>query len=728
MKRACFLKNTNEYENLDMRVPSNNLKTNYFWMKRFYLFLFCFLVLFFSGKPLFSDEPYCENLGFELGNFTNWTGYTWLYSTDLSSINTSRVKGIVNRRHTIMTDTTAYDENTGNQLKLVPSGYTYSARLGDAITDDDTNPRCWEQSLSYSMTVDSSNSLLIMKFACVLQYADDHTALMEPRFRVTLFDENGDTIPDCANYDVYSSNSSVKGFQSYTPSGATDPVKWRDWTTVGANLLPYMGKKITIEFMSADCTGRYHYGYAYFVAQCHPMSIAVKYCAGDTAAVLTAPEGFETYNWTDSTGVLIDTARVLEVEDPAEGSVYSCTMTSATGCTVTLDATIIRYEITADFSSYMLDCASNEVQFLNTSTTTHGYLTYEWDFGDSITLTNKNPQYKFATSGMHTVALYIKNPPSECTKTLIKEVESFSPPLVGIGGDSTYCPGLSVTLNAYGAYLYEWSTGSTLDSIVVSSPGGTFWMVGHSSTGCVSDTIYKTITEEPDWNFSVDGPTELCKNDSTLLTAEGAVKYLWNTGDTTNTVKISDTDTYTVTGSNARGCKKTISLDVTVHSLPDVDFTLSTSTVDVRHNEITCTVSPESGTQYSWDMGDGLTETGVEAVHSYSMQTSVLDYTITLTATSIYACVDSSSQTIDVVPFIPNVFTPNGDGINDLFLSGMETIVFDRNGVIVFKGTEGWDGNYNGTPLSPDTYFYLVTYIDKTGQEKKIKGYITLTR
>jgi gliding motility-associated-like protein len=697
-------------------------------MKLFKLSILSFFILIFSGNALFSDEPYCKNLGFEMGNFTNWTGYTWLYSTDVTTINTSPTEGIINRRQTIMSDTMAYDDNTGDQLKIIPSGYRYVARLGDVIETGDDNPRCWEQSLRYTLTVDSSNSLLILKFACVLQYASDHTALMEPRFRLTIFDEKEDTIPDCANYDVYSSNKTVKGFNSYTPAGSYDPVQWRDWTTVGANLLPYMGKKITIEFMSADCTGRYHYGYAYFVAQCRPMSIAVKYCAGDTSAVLTAPEGFETYSWKDTSDVQIDTARVLKLQNPAEGSVYSCTMTSATGCTVTLSAVIVRYEITADFSSYMLDCASNEVQFLNSSKTTHGYLTYLWNFEDSITMTNKNPQYKFATSGMHTVQLYLTNPPSECTKTLSKEVESFSPPLVGISGYSTYCPDQTVTLTAYGAYQYTWSNGSTADSIVVGAPGGAFWMLGHSSTGCVSDTAYKTISEEPDWLFTLNGTTDICEKDTALLTAAGADSYIWNTGDSTDILAVTKTGSYLVTGANARGCKKELVANVTVHPLPGVGFSLSSPTIDVRHNQLSCSITSETGTHYNWDMGDGLTETGSDITHLYSLQDNALDYTITLSATSSYGCVDSSSQTIDVIPFIPNIFSPNGDGINDLFMQGMEAMVFDRNGLILFSGTEGWNGIYNGMPLSPDTYFFLVSYTDKNGLLKKVKGYITLTR
>jgi gliding motility-associated-like protein len=697
-------------------------------MKRISYFFFCCLIALFACKQLYAEDSYCKNLGFELGDFTNWTGYTWLYSTDVTSINTSEVQGIVYRRQTIMKDTTAYDANTGDALRIVPSGYCYSARLGDEIKTNDPNPRCWEQSLRYTLTVDSANALLEMKFACVLQYASDHTEKMEPRFRVTLFDQRGDTIPDCANYDVFSSNLDVDGFQSYTPAGSTDPVKWRDWTTVGANLLNYIGQTITIEFMSADCTGRYHFGYAYFVAACHPMSISVKYCAGDSSAILLAPEGFETYHWSNGSGSVVGSKQKLEVVNPTEGEIFSCEMTSATGCSVTLQSTIIRYELIPVFDSYMLDCASNRVQFTNTSTTTHGSLIYKWDFGDGVTSSEKNPQYKFATSGMHAVSLELSSPQTACTKILNKEIESFSPPLVGIGGDSTYCPNLATILKAYGAYQYLWSNGSQEESVTVRAPGGEYWLLGHSSTGCVSDTNYITVSEEPDWQFKAVGDSVFCMGDSSILLASGAADYLWTTGDTTSSVIVKAPGIYTVTGENVRGCEKTKSIYVVVNPLPDVGFTLSSPTVNVRHNQINCVMASPFDVEYEWDMGDGSTETGATISHTYTIANETLDYTISLRATSEFGCVDSSSKTIDVIPFIPNVFSPNGDGINDVFMSGMELQVFDRNGILLYKGIEGWDGTFHGRSADPDTYFYLIRYTDKNKQVQTPKGYITLVR
>jgi gliding motility-associated-like protein len=671
------------------------------------------------------------NLGFEKGNFSDWVGYTWRYSTDATYINTQPVAGIVNRRHTIMSDTSAYDANTGYKLRKIPKGYKYSVRLGDEIITSDKNPRGWQQSLRYTMTIDSSNALLIFKYACVLQYAANHSEPVEARFKLTLYDKDGNVIPDCSNYDVYATNQYVKGFNLYTPTNPTGnntPVNWRDWTTVGANLIKYLGQSITIEFIATDCTGRYHFGYAYFVADCQPLNITVKYCANDSVAALTGPIGFESYKWRNRNNELLDSSQTLKLPKPSEGETFTCTMQSATGCTVSLSSTIAKFVPKADFSSYMIDCKSNIVQFNNLSTSTRGSLQYKWIFEDSVTSLQKNPRYKFKTSGLHPMMLVVKNPPSTCADTIKKVVESFSPPLVGISGDSTYCPNSFAKLNAYGAYRYDWSTGSKAGVLEVSQPGGIFWLVGHSSTGCHSDTIYKTVKEDPPWDFLSESDTTLCTGFSSILKVSGAAKYTWNTGDTVNSITVNTPGSYNVIGSNKRGCKKSFSFNVLEYPIPGAIFSTFPPTLNSKYNQLKGSLTSEPGVNYLWEMGDGSYENGSSITHAYNITNTALQYKVKLTATSQFDCADSSVKVITVVPFVPNVFTPNGDGVNDIFMAGLDIRIFDRNGLLLYQGKEGWNGQYKGKPMDPDTYFFSLeySYDDQVIQSKK--GYITLIR
>ncbi len=692
-----------------------------------YIILF-FLVCFLDWTSISGQGHNGKNLNFSLGNFTNWAGYTWRFSNEVPSINTNPVQGITDRRHTIMSDTGEYDKNTGYALRKIPKGYLYSARLGDEIISSDRAPRCWEQSLRYSLSIDSSNSLLILRFALVLQYIASHAPTDEPRFRLTLYDSQGNIIPDCSNYDVYATNKHVKGFQAYQPSGSSVPVMWRDWTTVGVNLLKYLGQTVTIEFLSADCAEQYHYGYAYFVAECQPLYIKVKYCSADTAAKLIAPEGFEKYRWTNSAGNLLDTLQILDVAVPDQKAAYTCTMTSATGCVISLQTSIVKYIPHADFSSFMLDCHSNTVQMINLSETNHGSLSYKWYFEDGNTSASKDPPCTFSTSGMHKVTLILNNPPSACSDTLTKDIESFSPPLVGITGYSTYCPGFSTWIKAYGAVDYTWNNGSKADSIEIGSPGGKYWLLGRSSTGCVSDTIYRTIIEEPYWPLFMHGDTSICGSGSVTLSASGALNYSWDNGSSNDSVTVSDAGTYTASGTNARGCKKSVVFRVTVYQLPLVDFIFSPDVLDRKNSTITCNIPAQTGVNYIWTMGDGAYGSGPDFRHGYNISSTPLYYLISLTATDEHKCTDSSFKYVDIIPFIPNVFTPDGDGINDVFMSGFELEIVDRNGMRIHKGNDGWDGLKDGRPANPDTYFYVVYYEDSKVVTRSRKGYVTLVR
>jgi len=700
-------------------------------------FLFVLILILTLVSEIQAQSVFQNNIGFENGNFDGWVGYQWRYSDKVPSINTSPalVSLPTSRRHVIITDQSAYDSNTGGKLKMIPEGYKYSARLGCEIVSSDSNPRCWQQSLQYTMKVDSSNAFLLLKYACVLQYSTSHDNIteMEPRFQLNLLDDKGDSISTCVNYQVYS-ESNIEGFQTYSGnsggSTANATVKWRDWTTVGADLTTYIGQEITIEFLSADCTGQYHYGYAYFVVDCMPLYITVDYCTGDSYAVLEGPEGFDSYQWLDKdSATVIGNEQDLLLEDPEEGVKYYCVMESETGCEVILSSDVVKYEPKADFSWKMVDCLSNEVEFINNSTTNKGTLSYSWDLGDT-TISEESFTHKFDSSGMHNVSLIVYNPPSGCTDTLNQVVESFSPPLVGFSGDTTYCPGLETELNAYGAYSYEWSTGSTDETATFGSPGGTYWMIGYSTPeeGCVSDKIYFTISEESDWPFTIDGDSVLCTGDTVTLQAAGAVSYSWNQGDTVDFIDVYKGGTYSVTGQNARGCEKSVSLNVEEIHKPDLDFSVTPTLINRRKNAVDCSAESNVEVDFEWDLGDGTISSSPQLTHYYSVTSELISIPVTISATNESGCYTLKSTVIDVEPFVPNVFTPNNDGTNDLFMTGFDLKVFDRHSILLYSGEAGWDGYYKGQLMDPDTYFYQLTYFNADGVQKIKKGFVTLVR
>jgi gliding motility-associated-like protein len=74
--------------------------------------------------------------------------------------------------------------------------------------------------------------------------------------------------------------------------------------------------------------------------------------------------------------------------------------------------------------------------------------------------------------------------------------------------------------------------------------------------------------------------------------------------------------------------------------------------------------------------------------------------------------------------FVPKVFTPNGDGKNDVFMSAYKITIFDRLGKLIFSGDHGWDGTHNGKTVPPDIYFYKLEYMDDNNTKQHKTGYV----
>ena len=101
----------------------------------------------------------------------------------------------------------------------------------------------------------------------------------------------------------------------------------------------------------------------------------------------------------------------------------------------------------------------------------------------------------------------------------------------------------------------------------------------------------------------------------------------------------------------------------------------------------------------------------------------------TVHITDVNGCFAARTYMLGSDIFIPQVFTPNGDGKNDVFMLGRRLVIFDRLGLKIFEGDNGWDGSrMDGTLAPPDTYFYLIYYEDEKLKTTSKKGYITLVK
>lgn len=163
-----------------------------------------------------------------------------------------------------------------------------------------------------------------------------------------------------------------------------------------------------------------------------------------------------------------------------------------------------------------------------------------------------------------------------------------------------------------------------------------------------------------------------------------------------------------------------IFFNIPVFSQVDATFEIDTVSVSTREVILQSRYDKEDTLEYRfyWDLGDGNIERGPSVMHSYDKPGS---YFVTLTVTrkeDMLVSSYSNEVTVSEELKVPNVFTPDGDGINDLFLvksdgvTPLSITVFDRSGSVVFKKTApviSWDGRTpSGILVRPGVYYYII--------------------
>ena len=321
------------------------------------------------------------------------------------------------------------------------------------------------------------------------------------------------------------------------------------------------------------------------------------------------------------------------------------------------------------------------------------------------------------------------------------EVTQAAGPTVTItpNGPTALCPGQSVVLTASGADSYVWNTTEITASITVSAPG-TYSVQGTNACGTGNAQIDVTQAAGPTVTITPDGPTDICPGQSVVLTASGADTYSWSTQEITETITVNQAGTYSVTGTNSCG---TASAQITVNVIAvSASFTAVPAFGDPPLDvSFTNSSSPANGAM-SWQFGDGGTSADFEPTHTYVDDGS---YTVTLTV-SAQGCVATASAIVvvgegDIVPSmveVPNVFTPNGDGVNDQFrvdaigIERIEVTIFNRYGqevALLQRAKQAWDGRtFGGEPCSDGTYFWVLEATGFDGVKHSMKGSLMLLR
>jgi gliding motility-associated-like protein len=345
-----------------------------------------------------------------------------------------------------------------------------------------------------------------------------------------------------------------------------------------------------------------------------------------------------------------------------------------------------------------------------------------------------------------------------CDSIVTTQLTARPPLTVSLTGPAVVCAGASATLMATatggngGPYMYTWQGANGTGSQVNVSPTADTKYVVTVSDGCTvlsaKDSVLISLSRP--FTITASPDTSVCAGASAQLTASGAVRYQWS-GAGINQLNVASptatpttTTTYTVVGFGADQCfTDTASITVTVVPLPTVTAGRDTTIMVGVSFPLRPAYSADI-TQYKWSPSDYLGCTNCPN----PVTTPLKGVLYTITVTNSLGCTASDEQQISLVcnsegVFIPNTFTPNGDGVNDVFYprgQGIRAVrylrIFNRWGQLVFERTNfntddrsaGWDGTYKGQKLAGDVFVYSAQAVCDNGQAVELKGTVMIVR
>ncbi|HYV93752.1 MAG TPA: PKD domain-containing protein [Chitinophagales bacterium] len=404
----------------------------------------------------------------------------------------------------------------------------------------------------------------------------------------------------------------------------------------------------------------------------------------------------------------------------------------------------IRNGVNADFN-FQNECIGNPFQFVDLSAALDGILaSWQWTFGDGGSSLLQNPSHTYTSSGNFNVTLTTYNSYG-CSQTISKQVTVFAIPVVNAAPDTFICNVDSVTLHADNGVSYLWqpnyniSDTSSPNPVVDPKTTTVYEVTVTNANGCQSiDSVTIQVTDTVIASAWPD--TTICEGQFVQLQAQGAVYYVWNPQAGLNNALIGNpvaspsSTTMYIVDSYIGSCldEDTLLIIVLPRPIPDAG-----PDVTINQGETT-QLNATGGENYLWQPPDALSDPNI--FNPVANPLNTITYTVTVTGANGCKAIDSITITVthDHEILVPTAFTPNGDGLNDVFqffTRGIARItsvkIFSRWGEMIYyspNGEEGWDGTYKGLDCEIETYAYLIDGITYDGDAIQKTGPLTLIR
>jgi gliding motility-associated-like protein len=309
--------------------------------------------------------------------------------------------------------------------------------------------------------------------------------------------------------------------------------------------------------------------------------------------------------------------------------------------------------------------------------------------------------------------------------------------------DTTICVGTSAQLVGPEAVSYAWqptagiTTLDLRDPIVTPTVSTWYVVVASNICGAIQDSAFVTVQVA---NAQAWPDTLICPGNPVQLFASGGVEYAWSPPDglddpaRVDPIALTlDFITYTVLVTDALGCTATATVSIGLLPPPTVYAGLD-RIIDPWDQTPLIAVPSESGTVL-WTPPIGLECDTCANTWAHPEQSTI--YTVTFTADNGCTATDEVYVILNGSLFVPNTFTPNGDGVNEEFgiwgteLAEMQLMVFNRWGELIFESEDinvRWDGTYNGSQSPVDTYVWKVEATELSGYRRAAIGHVNLVR
>ena len=451
------------------------------------------------------------------------------------------------------------------------------------------------------------------------------------------------------------------------------------------------------------------------------------------------------------------------------------TVTSANGCVNTVNQNITVYPNPIANFSFLNECLDTPMQFTDQSTIPQGNIVlWVWDFGDNTSSTQQSPQHQYTNAGTYNVTLTVTSADG-CTNSITQTVTPFAMPVANFTSTSPCEGSISNFTNqstiALGTMTYNWDFGDGNFSVQTNPSNmynsyGTYnvTLTATSNNGCVNTiTLLAIVHPNPVVAYNsdlIENCSPLCVNfaNTSIIALGNIAQYNWSfsTGQTSNapTPSICFENnsqqqlfiTVTLTTTSNQGCVSTLTTNnmLTVNPIPVADFSASQQPTTIFEPEITFTdLSYANIASWQWNLGDGSNSSIQNPVHEYAVPGV---YDVNLYVVNIYGCDNEITKPIEIKPefilYVPNTFTPDGNGVNEIFIPVIadfsfdhlryEFTIFNRWGEQIFYTQNylaGWDGKYKGIYTKTDTYVWKLKVKDVvSGKIKEFYGHVNLLR